>query len=326
LRAVPQDVDAGALAEALRSHYGLDVTGLDYFPHGAGAFHWLAGAGRGRWFVTVDDLAGKPWLGPDAETTFDGLRACYRAAMELHAAGLEFVVAPLPSRRGEAAVRLDERHSLVVSPFVEGVAGRWGEPIPDREVAEVVALLSRLHDAPAIDGLPPRPLVIPGRAAFEQTMRELEDPWDAGRYGARLRATLREGASVVSTMLATFDLQAAARKDARPVVTHGEPHPGNLLRTRDGLALLDWDTVALDRPERDLWMLGASGGAGDTYLLAWALTDLASYTAVLRAPHREDADTERAMRAIESIIAGDEPAPYGRRPYRDQPRRSGTSS
>ena len=34
------------------------------------------------------------------------------------------------------------------------------------------------------------------------------------------------------------------------VITHGEPHPGNLPRTRAGLCLVDWDTTALARPER----------------------------------------------------------------------------
>src|SRR5258708_5242946 len=32
------------------------------------------------------------------------------------------------------------------------------------------------------------------------------------------------------------------------VITHGEPHPGNLLRTRAGLCLVDWDMTALARP------------------------------------------------------------------------------
>ena len=39
------------------------------------------------------------------------------------------------------------------------------------------------------------------------------------------------------------------------VVTHGEPHAGNVMRRSDGRHLLvDWDTVAVAPPERDLWM------------------------------------------------------------------------
>src|SRR5262249_4922703 len=123
-------------------------------------------------------------------------------------------------------------------------------------------------------------------------------------------------------------LDRADRPDATWVVTHGEPHPGNLLRTADGFALVDWDTVALGRPERDLWMFvetdpslvdryGARTGIAVEHdaltanRLLWALADLASYPGVLRRPHRRDADAERALAALHSITDGREPAPYG---------------
>ena len=55
--------------------------------------------------------------------------------------------------------------------------------------------------------------------------------------------------------LARFDgLLDRVQKARGPyVITHGEPHPGNLLRTLTGLRLIDWDMIALARPERDLW-------------------------------------------------------------------------
>ena len=39
------------------------------------------------------------------------------------------------------------------------------------------------------------------------------------------------------------------------VVTHGEPHPVNVMQTDAGRVLIDWDTVAIAPPERDLWMV-----------------------------------------------------------------------
>ncbi|WP_432843998.1 phosphotransferase family protein [Dactylosporangium sp. CA-092794] len=36
------------------------------------------------------------------------------------------------------------------------------------------------------------------------------------------------------------------------VLTHGEPHPGNTMRTGGGWLLIDWDTALLAAPERDL--------------------------------------------------------------------------
>ena len=96
-------------------------------------------------------------------------------------------------------------------------------------------------------------------------------------------------------------------------MTHGEPHAGNVMRTGAGRVLVDWDTVALAPPERDLWMLVAGGtDAADLYAqatgtqldavaldffrLAWDLADLAEYLNVLRSPHQEDDDSVWGLR------------------------------
>ena len=105
-------------------------------------------------------------------------------------------------------------------------------------------------------------------------------------------------------------LAAEVARSTDWVVTHGEPHAGNVLRTGETYVLVDWDTVALAPPERDLWMLADEGAemtayanatghepdqAGiDFFRLRWDLSDIAAFTDVLRAPHRHTADTQRA--------------------------------
>jgi len=78
--------------------------------------------------------------------------------------------------------------------------------------------------------------------------------------------------------------------------------------------LVDWDTVALAPPERDLWMLvgengeEASGYADATgrepdaiamnfFRLRWDLADIAAFTDLLRSPHGHTEDTEKAYDA-----------------------------
>jgi aminoglycoside phosphotransferase (APT) family kinase protein len=39
------------------------------------------------------------------------------------------------------------------------------------------------------------------------------------------------------------------------VLTHGEPHPGNLIQVGSRWMLVDWDTTLVAPPERDLWLL-----------------------------------------------------------------------
>ena len=43
------------------------------------------------------------------------------------------------------------------------------------------------------------------------------------------------------------------------MITHGEPHPGNILRSRGRLLLIDWDTAGVALPERDLWHVAGPG-------------------------------------------------------------------
>jgi hypothetical protein len=59
------------------------------------------------------------------------------------------------------------------------------------------------------------------------------------------------------------------------------------------------------------------GAAISCYRLAWAFTDLTSFTGVLRAPHRRDADTAKAWQAVKGTLhPGSQPgtSPFGRLP------------
>jgi spectinomycin phosphotransferase len=103
------------------------------------------------------------------------------------------------------------------------------------------------------------------------------------------------------------------------VITHGEPHPGNVIRIAGGIVLIDWDTVALAPPERDLWMVATETGdelrryteltgrhvemaAIERYRLRWALDDLSCFVRDLRAPHRRTPGTEHAWQALQITI------------------------
>jgi spectinomycin phosphotransferase len=310
--------------------WALPVGELSYLPEGGGAYHWIAhGDACRRWFVTCDDLQTKPWLGTDPQTVFDRLLAAYLTALALRTGGLDFVVAPIPSRSGAPAVRVDDRHSVAVFEHVDGEAGRWGRPMAPGELREVIAMLARLHACPAGEpGLVRRGIEVAGRPDLEQALGDLDGPWDGGPLSEPARVELAAHLDLVVGWLADLDRFAARREAAGvdAVLTHGEPHPGNLIRTADGLVLIDWDTVAVAPRERDLWMFDdpalialygeLTGVTPDpdalaAYRLLWALTDLAAFTCHLRAPHHPDPDATRALTALRSILARREPASYG---------------
>jgi spectinomycin phosphotransferase len=92
------------------------------------------------------------------------------------------------------------------------------------------------------------------------------------------------------------------------VLTHGEPHQANLMSVDNRLVLIDWDTVAMAPPERDVSVIAATSNAAieryeqvagraldraviTLYRLRWYLDDLASAIRLFRNRHSDTADT-----------------------------------
>jgi spectinomycin phosphotransferase len=324
VKALPEDVESTALIDSLADGWGFDVETIDYAAVGFGSYHWVATDSRGtRGFVTVDDLEQKPWLGDTQESVFDGLMRAFGTAVALRDAGLGFVVAPIVTSDGEAVRRIGARHTIALFPFVEGRAGRFGEYGTAEERADVVTMFAQLHQATsAVESIARRiDLHLPGRGYLESGLQEVNQPWSGGPFSEPAREALARHASDVADLLDLLDRlsRSVATRSLKWVVTHGEPHAVNLIRTDVSHMLVDWDTVALAPPERDLWMLVGDNGddattyanltghepdhvAMDFFRLTWDLGDLAAYTHVLRSPHRHSEDTLKAYEGLTKCV------------------------
>ncbi len=311
----PDGLADAEVAAALAAHWDIEVCDLRYLPVGFGGYHWSADeADGGRWFVTASDLARYDSLA--------GLELAMSTAVRLAQAGLEFVVAPVPAASGRAACPIGARYAITVSAFVDGIPGRWGDPLATADLAAVTEMLARVHAIPADPGDVPVPaLELPDRGVIEDSLRERARTWQTGPYGEPARVLMNEHAASVANALVTFDeLTAELTASAGElVITHGEPHSGNLIRSDDGLLLIDWDLVGLAPPERDLWWIVSDSGAEaaqyaqltgssvsevalSLYRLRWDLSDLAEFLAWLRGPHERSADTETVWRAVTEIL------------------------
>jgi spectinomycin phosphotransferase len=325
---------------ALADGWGLSAETLRYEPVGGGSYHWVVTGGPGeRWFVTVDDLDGKGWLGRTRSAVFAGLRTAMDASVTLRReAGLGFVAAPVLALDGQSLRPLGDAHTVAVFPFLHGSGGEWDKPLPAPDLDELVAMLAALHSVdPAAVRLQRREVEVSWRDDLELALRELGRPWTGGPFTEPARELLAGAAGPVRRGLDTLDRWAGATAAAENlVITHGEPHPGNIIRVAaDGAApgagpgagpasgaimLIDWDTVGLAPPERDLWMVATEAGgelrryteltgrpvdpaAIEFYRLRWALDDLSCFVRDLRAPHRRTPGSEHAWEALEITIA-----------------------
>jgi Putative homoserine kinase type II (protein kinase fold) len=306
---------------ALRAGWGIAPV-VRYLPAGFGSHHWVGEDGAGpRWFITVDDLAAKVrQAGEPLDVVFGRLRAALRTVRAVADGGAGYAVAPLPRRDGEVLARAGERYAVAVYPYVDGVSPGWGARLGDGDLRAVLGMLADLHATP--EGVRARARVedfaLPGRADLADALGALGQAWDTGPYGERARAALAAHAREIEGLLNRYDrLVAQVREEpGRMVLTHGEPHPGNLLRRADGeWLLIDWDTVLVAPPERDLWHLDPGDGsvldayarrtgravrpaAAELYRLSWRLAEIAYYGTLFRREHRESADVRKSWEGL----------------------------
>jgi spectinomycin phosphotransferase/16S rRNA (guanine(1405)-N(7))-methyltransferase len=308
----PEDLDEEELTAALARHWVIGVASIEYRPVGFGSHHWeVVDADGIRWFVTADQLDTRPrTTGESLDDSFVRLRAALLAARDLRACGRDFVVAAVPAVDGEPAVRLGDRYAVTAYPFVDGKSFAWGtfadghrEAILDLVVATHTAPESARRAALADDFL------IPLRDTLDLSLTAPGDLPDVGPYSRPTADLLASRGDVIRGLLARYDAHVSDYRAApsRVVLTHGEPHPGNTMRTDDGWLLIDWETALLAPPERDLWSLDPGDGSildayaratgmtpspstMDLYRLRWDLADLAMAVSRFRAPHSGNAD------------------------------------
>jgi spectinomycin phosphotransferase/16S rRNA (guanine(1405)-N(7))-methyltransferase len=141
---------------------------------------------------------------------------------------------------------------------------------------------------------------------------------DCGPYARQAADLFVTHAAAVRHLLARYDVLTAGVDPHRAVLTHGEPHPGNTMRTADGWRLVDWDTTLIAQPERDLWMLGpdaqkAYGEAAGVaprpemlrmYRTRWDLSDLAVEADRFRHPHTGTADDAESWTILQRVVSG----------------------
>ena len=325
MKTLPKEFEARELIGSLAEGWGFDVETIDYAAVGFGSYHWVATDAAGtHGFVTVDDLERKPWLGDSRESVFDGLLRAFGSAVALRDAGLNFVLAPILTRTGDAVRRIGPRHSIALFPFVDGRAGRHFEYDTAEERAAVLAMFAQLHQATsAVDSIARTiDLDVPGRGNLVSGLQAVSERWSGGPFSEPARQALASHASEVAELLGLLDRLSAevAKRSHDWVVTHGEPHALNVIRTDVGQWLVDWDTVAMAPAERDLWMLVGETGddatayadatghqpdqrALDFFRLMWDLNDLAEYIRVLRSPHTENDDSLMAYKGLTKCVA-----------------------
>jgi spectinomycin phosphotransferase/16S rRNA (guanine(1405)-N(7))-methyltransferase len=317
----PEDLDETAMAAALTREWGVAVATMTYQPLGFGSHHWsVADRAGNAWFATVDELQRKRRSGQETyDSAYHRLRSALDAARGLREAGATFVVAPVTTAGDEPLARIGPRLALTLFPLVTGDSFGFGEYDGDAHRRAVLEMLLGVHGAPADvrDRAPVDDQQVQHRDALEAAISDAGFP-DTGPYARRVADLFAAHREPIRRLLKRYDDLAAGADPGRAVLTHGEPHSGNTMRTPDGWRLIDWDTALVSQPERDLWILGEdvqqayTAATGVTlqpellemYRLRWDIVDLTLEADRFRQPHAGTADDAECWTILQRVVAG----------------------
>ncbi len=319
----PTGLSDGDLERVVERAWGVTVASLNYSPVGFGSHHWVATDSEGnRQFLTVDELASDSRIGDEISVHGLRLRPALAAAIDLRAFGCSFVVAPIATKDDDPFVRFDG-YAVALYPLIEGDSFAFEESFGQADRDQVLELITQLHrvsiDAirsPATDGF-----VIPWLEQLDQPWHYDDGSGPKGPYAAIASQLLIDNEAGIKRLIARYRaLVARYLSDSGPaVITHGEIHPGNVMMTSKGWMIIDWDTVMLAPPERDLWRLAQGGGSVfrayeeatgmtprqwliDLYGLRWDLAEIASFAAEFRKPHEDTEDSRKALEILHAVV------------------------
>ncbi len=309
----PDRLPDEVLTRALGAGWDITPVAIRYLAVGYGSHHWQVTASHGqRWFVTVDDLADRLRSPADTRDAACGrLRSALKTARVLADTGVSFVVAPVSTADGGILRRIGGAYAIAVYPFVAGRVREFGDALSTADRRAVLPLITAVHNAPASVRRHAQPddFLLPGGDVLRRALDELAVRWDGGPYGERARRLLVRQARPLERLLRYRDQLAgqARSQPERMVLTHGEPHPGNLIQAVSQWMLVDWDTTLVAPPERDLWVLDPADGSVtdayhratgreisppmlDLYRLTWELSDVVSFVTRFRREHGDTAE------------------------------------
>jgi len=319
----PTDLSVGDLQELIGHAWGVAVASLEYRPVGFGSHHWEAIDDQGvRHFVTADELSSESRIGDEVSALGLHLRRALEAATDLRAVGCSFVVAPIITRSDDPFVQFSG-YSIALYPFIEGRSFSSDGVFSEADRDQVLAAVLALHLVPIAAIRPPETdgFVVPWLDQLDRSMHHCNEGRSNGPHAAVASQLLIDNEAEIKRLIARYrSLVAQYLSDPGPVViTHGEIHPGNVMVTAKGYVIVDWDTVLLAPPERDLWRLAQGGGSvlrayADAtgaapkewlvglYATRWDLAEIASFTAEFRTPHEDTEDSRKALEILRSVV------------------------
>jgi spectinomycin phosphotransferase len=246
----PPPLADSTITESVAAHYGLCATAVTFLPIG---FDLNSAVYR------LDTADGTPYFLKLRRGDF--AQSAVRVPAFLHAQDIHEVMAPIATTSGQLWFRA-HGFDWMLYPFFDGT-DCWTIPLSDAQWIAFGKAMRAIHDA----ALPAALAWDVPREDYAPRWREIVQRYDEAvergiggdAIAQRFAALWRVKQDDIRLMLLRAEALARVlgRQPPATVLCHADIHAGNLLLGADGsLAIVDWDTIIMAPPERDLMFIG----------------------------------------------------------------------
>ncbi len=241
--------DKRELLKHLVTAYKLPLQSITFLPEGEDSYGYIIASETGEKYFAK------------ASTSVPSSRL-HVASLLRHQCNISGIVAPLKTQDGQQTMAW-QHFQVSLFPFIEGKT-RWdlwkaGADFTDTQLSETGALLATIHGCSntiASNHLTSAKYDLPLRHEFHTVLEApSKKTTPQNQYQKQLLELLIQHKSEILQTLERYESlgHSAAALQIPFVITHGDPTPGNLiLDLENRLHLIDWDSVCLGPPEKDL--------------------------------------------------------------------------
>lgn len=165
---------------------------------------------------------------------------------------LPFIIPPVIHKGRSSAYMLEGK--LYVYPFIEGnVIQEPNTSFGEDLVGEITDIMAKIHTTQPKTAIEHEKFTRNYGSAFNL----LEMDARKGLLSQDVQALLNKHTSTIKSIIEKFEALGEKFRQQKPmfVLTHGDITGLNLIRTKRGLKLVDWDGACMAPPERDIMFI-----------------------------------------------------------------------
>lgn len=226
------------VSQAIQNYYGFNVSSIEFIPVGEESYAYAISTDQGqKYFVKYCEQA----------EVIKNIAIVNSLLIQLR--HLPFVVAPIEAHGDTAFNILNGK--MYVYAYIEGEVVRMGNGKFNKElVEELTKIMSAIHNsAPSVD-LPEESFRNAFSARFEKLLTLATD----GVLESDVKQLLLNNKEVINELIQKHDAISMKYLAEKPrfVLTHGDITGLNLIMSKDGIKLVDWDGAMFAPAERDI--------------------------------------------------------------------------